>query len=106
MAISLEFSRDVKKDVVDILKGPSGSDGYYVMSALSDLFRQFKKALKIMKKSSLNSEKEQITGCNLPIWLRTVQRKPDLNKELISKHLKKIEFYLSWSVDHYDNMMT
>jgi len=106
MAISLEFSRNVKKDVVDILKGPSGSDSYYIMSALSDLILQFKKALKLLKKSGFSSEKEQSTGCNLPIWLRTVQRKPDLNKELVSKHLRKIEFYLSWSVDHYDIMMT
>jgi len=105
LAISLQFSREVKKDVVEIVKGPTGNDDYYMLAALSDLKRQFERTLKHLKKRGKDSDQDFNTNSanssNLPIWLRTAQRKPDLDLSLVKKHLKKVEFYLSWSEQFY-----
>jgi len=102
LAISLEFSRNVKKDVVEIVKGPSGDDNYYILAALSDLKCQFEKAVKYLKKGKSNAIQDSTKEpSNLPIWLRTEDRKPDLKLDLVKKHLKKVDFYLSWSQDFY-----
>jgi len=102
LTISLEFSRNVKKDVVDIVKGPTGDDNYYILAGLSDLKRQFEKTIKFLKKRKPEEIPSQTTdSANLPIWLRSVERKPDLKLDLVKKHLKKVEFYLSWSQQFY-----
>ena len=88
LAISLEFSRNVKKDVVEIVKGPTGDDNYYILAALSDLKRQFEKTIKYLKKGK--QEKVQspaIESSNLPIWLRSVERKPDIKLDLVKKNI-------------------
>jgi len=103
LAISLQFSREVKKDVVEIVKGPTGNDDYYLLAALSDLKRQFERTVKYLKKGSDTSfqDVKNSNSANLPIWLRSAQRKPDLTLSLVKKHLKKIEFYLSWTKQFY-----
>lgn len=103
LAISLEFSRSVKKDVLDIVKGPTGDDNYYILAALSDLKRQFDKTAKYLKKDVKDSVQDiNRDSSNLPIWLRTAERKPDLSLPLVKKHLKKVDFYLSWSNEFYE----
>jgi len=99
LAISLQFSREVKKDVVEIVKGPTGNDDYYLLAALSDLKSQFERAAKQLKKMGKDSAEDSRNSLsdNLPVWLRTTQRKPDLNLILVKKNIKKIEFYLSWT---------
>ena len=101
LAISLKFSREVKKDVLDIIRGPSGSDSFYTLSALSDLIDQFKKCSKYLKnpEKTKKSNKEN----NLPHWMRQDHREPTLNHEDVKKHLKKLEFYLSWSNVHHQS---
>jgi len=103
LAISLQFSREVKKDVVEIVKGPTGNDDYYLLAALSDLKRQFELTVKYLKKGSKDScqDVKNSDSANLPIWLRSAQRKPDLNLSVVKKHLKKVEFYLSWTKQFY-----
>ena len=95
LAISLKFSREVKKDVLSIIRGPSGSDNFYTLSALSDLVDQFKKSCKNLKNpdKAKKSNKEN----KLPPWLRHGQDEPALKHEDVKKHQKKIEFYLSWT---------
>ena len=95
LAISLKFSREVKKDVLSIIRGPSGSDSFYTLSALSDLVDQFKKSCKHLKNpdKAKKSNKEN----KLPPWLRQGQDEPALKHEDVKKHQKKIEFYLSWA---------
>jgi len=99
LAISLQFSREVKKDVVEIVKGPTGNDDYYLLAALSDLKSQFERAAKQLKKMGKDTVEDSRNSLsdNLPVWLRTTQRKPDLNLILVKKNIKKIEFYLSWT---------
>merc|ERR1712112_168484 len=41
LTVSLQHSRNVKKDVYDIVKGPTGQDNFYLLCALSDLKRIF-----------------------------------------------------------------
>ena len=102
LAISLEFSRNVKKDVVEIVKGPTGEDNYYILAALSDLKNQFEKTLKDLKKGAKEPVKDKREeSSNLPIWLRSVERKPDLSLDLVKKHSKKVDFYLSWTEQFY-----
>eukprot|EP00092_Neocalanus_flemingeri_P008095 GFUD01008735.1.p1 GENE.GFUD01008735.1~~GFUD01008735.1.p1 ORF type:complete len:361 (+),score=114.89 GFUD01008735.1:57-1139(+) len=105
LGISIEFSRNVKKDVVEIVKGPTGEDNYYILAALSDLKSQFEKVVKYLKRgkkdSTQNLTTETTEPSNLPIWLRTVDRKPELKLDLVKKHLKKVDFYLSWSEQFY-----
>lgn len=103
LAISLHFSREVKKDVVEIVKGPTGNDDYYLLAALSDLKRQFELTVKYLKKGSKDSSQDvkNSHSANLPIWLRSAQRKPNLNLSVVKKHLKKVEFYLSWTKQFY-----
>ena len=38
----------------------------------------------------------------LPAWLSERQQQPELELPKVKKHLKKIEFYLSWSQDFYE----
>jgi len=99
LAISLEFSRNVKKDVVQIVKGPTGNDNYFILAALSDLKHQFKNSIAYLKKGKKDPVGKNTS--NLPVWLRTADRKPDLKLDQVKKHLKKIEFYLSWTQEFY-----
>lgn len=102
LAISLEFSRNVKKDVVEIVKGPTGGDNYYIKAALSDLKRQFERTVRYLKKGGKEPlQKNTEESSNLPIWLRSVERKPDLSLDLVRKHSKKVDFYLSWTEQFY-----
>jgi len=104
-AINLSYIlRNVKKDVLDIVKGPTGEDNFYILSALSDLKTIFQDAIKNLKKSKKAAEAAEARGgpSELPIWLKTVNRQPVLDTGRVKKHLKKIEFYLSWSGEFYD----
>merc|ERR1719167_87002 len=101
LTISLEFSREVKKDVWKIVGGPSGCDNFYVLSALSDLRSQFEKTAKHFKKDKeKNLDGNVKDSSRLPLWLRSTPRKPQINLTEVKKHLKKIEFYLSWCSHH------
>ena len=100
LAISLKFSREVKKDVLNIIRGPSGSDNYYTLSALSDLVHQFKKSCKHLKNPL--KEKKSNKENKLPHWLRQ-EEEPMLKHEDVKKQLKKIEFYLSWTKANHES---
>ena len=97
LIISLQFSREVKKDVIEIIRGPGviGSENYYVLAALSDLRQMFSKTAKSLKKQDPIAPPQ-----HLPAWLHT-NNKPDLKLSEVKRNMKKIEFYLSWSQDHY-----
>ena len=99
LTISLQFSRQVKRDVLEIIRGPglSGSHSYYAMAALSDLKRLFSKAGKSLKKVA----KQEKISPDLPVWLQNNRTKPQLKPEEVKRNLKKIEFYLSWCQEHY-----
>jgi len=105
LAVSLEHSRAVKKDVYELVKGPTGADNFYVLAALSQLKEVFSATLKTLKedakKGRKRANKEEETS-DLPMWLKDDQRQPELKPARVHKHLKKIEFYLSWTKDFYD----
>ena len=104
--------RSVKKDVFDLVKGPTGQDNFYILAALSDLktmFEATRKALKVKQKEQNKNRHRQEeestdreTDPGFPIWLRTLQKQPDLDLPKVKKHLKKIEFYLAWSQGCYE----
>lgn len=105
LAVSLEHSRNVKKDVFDLVKGPTGEDNFYILAALSDLKAIFGATLKTLKnvsKMKTNKDNKDDEESQLPVWMKTEQKKPDLQPAKVHRHLKKIEFYLSWSQDFYD----
>ena len=96
--------RNVKRDVYELVKGPTGKDNFYILSALSDMKQIFEAEVKDLKKSSkkraVHSKEEEVEGDEqLPAWLRDKPQKPELELSRVRKHLKKIEFYLSWSQD-------
>ena len=102
----------MKKDVFDLVKGPTGQDNFYILAALSDLKTMFEAAQKALKNKQKEQNKnkqrqeeeptDKEADPGLPIWLRTLQKLPDLDLPKVKKHLKKIEFYLSWSQDCYE----
>ena len=105
LAVSLKFSRDVKKDVLDIVRGPSGSDSYYVLAAVSDMVEMFKRCAKNLKQKSKGSNRKNTnTTTNLPAWFNHHQYSPELDSEQVKKHAKKLEFYLSWSRDYHGQL--
>ena len=97
--------RNVKKDVYELVKGPTGEDNFYILSALSDMKTVFEATVKDLKKGSKkNKNIEAIKTAeeeDLPVWLSEKHQKPDLELGRVRKHLKKIEFYLSWTQDFY-----
>ena len=102
LTISLQFSRLVKRDVLQIILGPGPSHlhSYYVIAALSDLKRVFTKAGKSLKKVSKERKISPDMSSPTPAWLQS-RNKPQLKAEEVKRNLKKIEFYLSWCQDHY-----
>ena len=57
---------------------------------------------KSSKKSAVQSKEEDVdVDEQLPAWLRDKPQKPELELSRVRKHLKKIEFYLSWSQDFH-----
>lgn len=97
LAVSLDFARSVKKDVFEITQGPSvGEHIFYILSALSDLKEQLKSAKQALK----TGEKKKLVinvGSDLPVWKRHPERKPSLSLEDTKKHLRKVDYYLSWT---------
>ena len=105
LTISPQFSREVKRDVLEIIRGPglSGSDSYYVLAALSDLKRLFSQTGKSLKKAAKQEKiSPDISAPGpAPVWLQNKRNKPELKPAEVKRNLKKIEFYLSWCQDHY-----
>jgi hypothetical protein len=102
MLFLLCMFRNVKKDVFDLVKGPTGEDNFYILAALSDLKAIFGATLKTLKNASKMKNNKDNKESELPVWMKTEQKKPDLQPAKVHRHLKKIEFYLSWSQDFYD----
>jgi len=101
LAISLEFSRSVKKDVYKIIKGPNSEDkSYFLLSGLSDLRQQYLLALAALKQkrgrtdSSINPNRPHKPS-------RLAEKAPDLDAKTLRIHLKKIEYYLSWTLNSF-----
>jgi len=91
LAVSLDFSRSVKQDVYDLIKGPSPEDPqYYLLASLSDLREQFINAIKLVKKK-VEPKKPS----------RFAQKMPELDPKVLKTHLKKIEFYISWASEYF-----
>merc|ERR1719341_3120749 len=106
LTVSLEHSRNVKKDVYELVKGPTGEDNFYILSALSDLKTVFEATVKDLKNSLKRNKNIEVVKAaeeedGLPAWLSEKQQKPELDLARVRKHLKKIEFYLSWTQDFY-----
>jgi len=108
LTVSLEHSRNVKKDVYELVKGPTGEDNFYILAALSDMKTVFEAAVKNLKKGSKRNKNIEVLKAaadadeeELPAWLSEKQQQPELELGRVRKHLKKIEFYLSWSQDFY-----
>ena len=100
--------RNVKKDVYELVKGPTGEDNFYILAALSDMKTVFEAAVKNLKKGSNRNKNIEVLKAaadadeeELPAWLSEKQQQPELELGRVRKHLKKIEFYLSWSQDFY-----
>ena len=98
--------RNVKKDVYELVKGPTGEDNFYILSALSDLKTVFEATVKDLKKGLKRNKNIEVVKAaeeedGLPAWLSEKQQKPELDLARVRKHLKKIEFYLSWTQDFY-----
>jgi len=107
LTVSLEHSRNVKKDVYELVKGPTGEDNFFILAALSDMKTVFEAIVKDLKKSSKSTKNKEVVKADadeeeLPAWLSENQQKPELDISRVRKHLKKIEFYLSWAQDFYD----
>jgi len=106
LTISLEHSRNVKKDVYELVKGPTGQDNFFILSALSDMKTVFEATIKDLKKGTKSSKNIEVRKTadeeGLPGWLSEKQQKPELDLVRVRKHLKKIEFYLSWAQDFYE----
>jgi len=106
LTVSLEHSRNVKKDVYELVKGPTGEDNFYILAALSDMKAIFEATVKDLKKSSKSNKNIELIKAEdeeeLPAWLSEKQQKPELELTRVRKHLKKIEFYLSWTQDFYE----
>jgi len=102
LTISLQHSRNVKKDVYHIVKGPTGQDNFYILSALSDLKTIFEGVIKTLKKRKKEEAQIKENPTEHPFWLKTLNQQPVLDIGQVKKHLKKIEFYLSWSNEFYD----
>merc|ERR1711934_229796 len=95
LTVSLEHSRNVKKDVYELVKGPTGEDNFYILSALSDLKTVFEATVKDLKNSlkrnkNIEVEKAAEEEDGLPAWLSEKQQKPELDLARVRKHLKKI----------------
>ena len=97
--------RNVKKDVYELVKGPTGEDNFYILAALSDMKTVFEATVKDLKKGSKSNKNIEVIKAEdeeeLPAWLSEKQQKPELELSRVRKHLKKIEFYLSWTQDFY-----
>ena len=98
--------RNVKKDVYELVKGPTGEDNFYILAALSDMKTIFEATVNDLKKSSKSNKNIEVIKADdeeeLPAWLSEKQQKPELEHTRVRKHLKKIEFYLSWTQDFYE----
>ena len=98
--------RNVKKDVYELVKGPTGEDNFYILAALSDMKTVFEATVKDLKKGSKSNKNIEAIKAEdeeeLPAWLSEKQQKPELELSRVRKHLKKIEFYLSWTQDFYE----
>jgi len=91
LAVSLEFSRSVKKDVYQIVKGPSpDQQQYYLLASLSDLRQLYLQTVKEAKKPRQEAKRPS----------RFDEKPPDVDLKKLKAHLKKIEFYLAWSKEH------
>eukprot|EP00088_Acartia_fossae_P048182 TRINITY_DN5252_c1_g1_i1.p1 TRINITY_DN5252_c1_g1~~TRINITY_DN5252_c1_g1_i1.p1 ORF type:complete len:360 (+),score=37.64 TRINITY_DN5252_c1_g1_i1:46-1125(+) len=91
IAVSLDFSRSVKKDVYNIAKGPAEEDlNFYILAGLSDLRSQY---LDVIKRGK-NKDPKSATRCPPS---RFAEKSPELDTKELKLHLKKIEFYLSYS---------
>jgi len=101
LAISLEFSRQVKKDVFQLVKGPTGSDNFFILSALSDLRDTMDRCTKLNKRDKVKSQRLGDIKSELPVYLREQGRTVDINVKVVKKNIKKVEFYLAWSRDYY-----
>lgn len=96
LAISIQFSRSVKKDVYEITRGPSKKNPQlYVLAALSDLKTLFQEAKNILKRGKGEREVNLKVGMDVPVWKRSAERKPKLDISDLRKQCKKIEYYLS-----------
>lgn len=90
LAMSQDFSLLCKKDVFQVIQGPSANySSYYLLSALGDLKQALKSGAKILKTSS----KTNNPGKNL----RTSQT---VDAKLVKKAALKIDYYLSYVKDH------
>ena len=80
-SITPKFTRSVKKDVFEIVKGPTKDlKDFYIMKVLSEMRNGFKIGLKIRKRN------------------RDFQSK--FSSEVVKKAVKKLEFYQSWILDY------
>ena len=107
MAKHFHAFRNVKKDVYELVKGPTGEDNFFILAALSDMKTVFEAIVKDLKKSSKSTKNKEVVKADadeeeLPAWLSENQQKPELDISRVRKHLKKIEFYLSWAQDFYE----
>ena len=82
-SVSPQMTKDVKKDVYLMVKGPDHrlwhNKDYYILAGLSQLKRILAKVVKKLKK-----EDEKVL-------------KDSVDRDLVKRSAKKIEFYLSWA---------
>jgi len=93
IAVSTEFSRQVKQDVYKVIKGPTAEHGsYYLLSCLSDLRTHYLSSVQQIKSSKPQKSSKIAMFC---------EKAPDLDVKVLKVHVKKIEFYLSWAVQNH-----
>ncbi|XP_054277793.1 zinc finger HIT domain-containing protein 2 [Macrosteles quadrilineatus] len=89
----------LKEDVRQIVEGPSESKkSLYVLAALSETHQLFSACKKKVKESK-NSPSSSDFYKRFPDARNSTQQKISVSE--INKHLKKIDFYLSWAVEYY-----
>ncbi len=101
-SVSPKVTRETKKDVHKVVRGPSEMDkNYYLLAAVSDLKELFELCIKALKKGqTTKSQDEKIPVGQLLPW-KLEQERSSANEEplkrlVVKRGLKKVEFYLSW----------
>ena len=121
ISVSPEFTKSVKRDVFKIVKGPSlkaaGNipfclQNIFLLAAITDMKNVFQLCLtKYNKRKSPGTKycpEHKDVNSRIPIWIRdngllNDKRNVELDLALVKRAVKKLEFYLSWTLTCYDD---
>jgi hypothetical protein len=100
-AVDPKVTREAKKDVYKVIRGPSAAQkNFYLLAALSDMKIIFELCIKLLKKAAAGEKKKIQLGQLAPWKLDEKRREIVLDPKEVKRCLRKIEFYLSWANEH------